>query len=496
MFLPVRPTILLPNENNMIRRLIAFAILSGLGLLAFLAFRPSTGTSDDNKEKPTLPYGLIGDGRADDTAALQKAIDAGNGSIHLPKGTYRITQSIVVNLDKTGFTAFSGDGTAQIVMAGPGPAIKFMGTHGGTAEPRTFKADVWERQRTPMVDGIEIVGAHDEADGIEAEGTMQLTVTRTVIRQCRHGIHLVKRNRNVLISACHIYQNRGIGVFYDNVSLHQSNIDGCHISYCEGGGIVSRGGDVRNLHIGTCDIESNMSAAGPPTANVLLDSTGGSIAEVAITGCTIQHNDKGKDSANIRILGRGDGLKKKDGVQWGHVTITGNVLSDVQHNIDIDNARGVTITGNTFWMAYQYNLRVKNSEQIVVGTNVFERNPGYSYGTSLQCKNALLFENCRDCTLNALHIHNVYGVDAAMTMTKCRRFNMTGLAILDCNCIGLLLNDVSDSRLSDCLIRNDTEKGKEWLSLKVIGGKGNLFADNMTGHGAEVPKDSVIVPRK
>jgi hypothetical protein len=450
-------------------------------------FRPTIGTSDEKNPKPALPYGLFGDGQTDDTAALQNAIDTGSGTIQLPKGIYRITKPLVVQLDKSGYTAFSGGGTAQILMAGPGPAIKFIGTHAGTAAPQTFKPEVWSHQRTPMVDGIEIVGAHDEADGIEAEGTMQLTVTRTVIRQCRHGIHLVKRNRNLLVSACHIYQNRGIGIFYDDVNLHQSNIDGCHISYCNGGGVVSRGGEVRNVHIGTCDIESNMAADGPVTANVLLDSTGGSIAEVAITGCTIQHNDKGKDSANIRILGLGKGIKE-GAAKWGHVTITGNVLSDVQHNIDIDNARGVTITGNTFWMAYQFNLRVRNSEQIVVGSNAFERNPGYDYGTSLKCKNALLFESCRDCTLNALHIHNVYGVDAALALEKCQRFNITGLTILDCDCIGLSMNNVSDSRLSDCLIRNDTESKGKWLSLKVVGGKGNQFADNVTANGAEIPE--------
>ena len=54
-----------------------------------------------------------------------------------------------------------------------------------------------------MVDRIEIVGAHAEADGIRAEGTMQLTITATTVRKARHGIHLTGRNRNVLISDSH-----------------------------------------------------------------------------------------------------------------------------------------------------------------------------------------------------------------------------------------------------------------------------------------------------
>ena len=69
---------------------------------------------------------------------------------------------------------------------------------------------------------------------------MELTITRVHVRKVLHAIHLVGNNRNIILSDCHLYENGGIGVFYDNVNLHQSNIVGCHISYNDGGGIVSR----------------------------------------------------------------------------------------------------------------------------------------------------------------------------------------------------------------------------------------------------------------
>ena len=115
-----------------------------------------------------------------------------------------------------------------------------------------------------MIDGLAIEGAHADAEGIEARGTMQMTISRSHLRKLKHGIHLAGNNRNVLVDACHIYENSGIGIFYDNVNLHQSNIVGCHISYNDGGGIVCKGGDVRNIHIGTCDIESNHGKNGQP----------------------------------------------------------------------------------------------------------------------------------------------------------------------------------------------------------------------------------------
>jgi hypothetical protein len=373
-------------------------------------------------------------------------------------------------------------------MDGPGPALRFVGTHEGTAAPATFKPNVWDRQRTPRVEGLEIVGGHPEADGIEASGTMQLTLQGVTIRKCRHGVRLVKRNRNILLNGCHIYQNSGIGVFYDDVNLHQSNIVGCHISYCEGGGVVCRGGDVRNIQIGTCDIEGNMARAGPPTANVLIDCTGGSTAEVAITGCTLQHDGHAPDSANVRVLGAGQGIRKGTTARWGHVTIGANVFSDVAVNVDLRDCRGVTVTGNTFWMGYKYNLRVENSEQVVVGTNAFERNPAYDYGDSKETANALLFRNCRDCTLTGLHVHGVRKMPAALELDNCSRFNVTGCSVLDCDGVGLLLKNPRFCRVADCLIRHDGEAGAEAVSLKVIGGSDNQFADNLLGNKVEVPK--------
>jgi hypothetical protein len=94
-------------------------------------------------------------------------VDAGIGDVLFPRGVYRITRTIAVDLDRVGFTALAGHGTARIVMEGPGPAFRLIGTHEGTASPPSVKANVWENQRMPTVDGIEIVGGHDQASGID-----------------------------------------------------------------------------------------------------------------------------------------------------------------------------------------------------------------------------------------------------------------------------------------------------------------------------------------
>ncbi len=378
-------------------------------------------------------------------------------------------------------------------MAGPGPAFRFVGTHAGTAAPSSVKANVWDRQRTPLVDGLEIVGGHPEAVGIEASGTMQLTLTRLVVREALHGVHLVGRSRNVILSECHIYNNKGVGVYLDRLNLHQINIANCHISYNRGGGVVSRQSEIRNLQIGTCDIEANMGGEGSePTANVLLDSTGSSIGEVAIVGCTIQHAHESPGSANIRINGESAKVSFTDELRHGNITIADNVLSDVQVNIELRNTRGVTITGNTLWKGFSQNLFVEGCDNIIVANNVFDRNPRYHYGDGSEAKLGLLFANCSNCTLAGNHIHGLGDQAAAVALRHCQGFNLTGCSILNFGPCGLWLDDVTNSRISDCLIQTE-QPGEGTVPIRATKSEGNLLTGNLLSSPPELNEGVGIV---
>jgi len=420
---------------------------------------------------PTVrDFGAVGDGEADDTAAFQRAVDAGVGDVRLPRGRYRLTRPVVVDLDRVGPTALHGTGAATVVMDGAGPAIRFVGTHDGTAAPSSVKPNVWARQRSPMAVGFEIVGAHPESGGIEATGTMQLTLDRLTIRKVQHAVRLAERNRNVIVTACHLYENRGVGLYLDDVNLHQINVTGSHISYNGGGGIVVRAGNVRNLHVTGCDVEGNMAADGPPTANVLIDSTGGAAGcgEVAIVGCTIQHTRSAKGSANVRVIGTDGG-----GARRGNVLIADNVLSDVHVNVHVAKARGVAIVGNTFWQGHEYDLLVEDTRSLVVGPNLLERAPSYQYAA--HAANGILFRRCHDATIVGLHVLGVTGGPAGVVLQECRRCNVTGCTVLDCDGAGLLLKDVTDSRVSGCLIRH-AQPPEGWRPV-VVQGCENVFID-------------------
>ena len=85
-------------------------------------------------------FGATGDGKTDDTDALQHAIDEGAGELLLPRGDYRITRSLIVDLAKVGRTSIRGEsGTARILMQGAGPAIVLRGTHSTSADPLSFR---------------------------------------------------------------------------------------------------------------------------------------------------------------------------------------------------------------------------------------------------------------------------------------------------------------------------------------------------------------------
>lgn len=417
----------------------------------------------------------VADGQRDASGVLQRIIDAAPGHLRLPPGTYRLEQTLEIRLEQTGYLTIEGSSATVLVMAAPGPALRLHGTHTKSADPEGFADQVWQRERMPVVRSLAIQGLHPQADGIEASGTMQLTLSELHLRKLQHAIHLVGNNRNVLIDACHIYENQGIGVFYDNVNLHQSNIVGCHISYCRQGGIVSRQGNVRNIHISGCDIESNMSADTSPTANIFLDCRGSShgTAEVAITGCTVQHNNSGPQSCNIRIIGLSEPSPTSGKVQEGHVTITGNILSDVKTNVWLESCRGVTLSGNTFWMGFEHNLLLEDCTHVVMAANNFDRNPRYDYGVAKSSKNQIVLRQCSDCTLTGLHVSQVKAVPAVW-LEDCARLNVSGLTILDCE-FGLHLKNVSRSSFTACLIDQSGQPNSSSRDVTIEGGSGNRF---------------------
>ena len=429
----------------------------------------------------------------DMTSELQGQIDENGGRLLLTAKNYRITSTLEFDLKALGAAAVKSIGGATIIMDGPGPAIRFTGTHAGTASPKSFVPATWN-ERMPIVTGIEILGAHPEADGIELRQTVAPIINRVSVRWCRHGIHLVNRNRNVVISDCHLYENSGIGVFLDDVNLHQINVSNSHISYNRAGGIVVRDGNVRNLQVTGCDIEGNMPADETPTktANILIDVSGSadtrtkSVAEIAITGCTIQHsaNYSGGEDKTQAVGGANIRLAGKEIYPINSVTISGNVLSDTTTNVDISYSHDVTISSNTFFAPKPNNLLVSHSQRVVVSGNTFNPRQFSRPGT-------IRFTDSADCVLANSTIHKFATQDGAVILDRCSGFMLTGLVLSDCDS-GIVLRDTSATTIANCRVSRTTEGQADFAldgSNRGILLSGNSFSGTAKINATAVEKN-------
>ena len=454
-------------------------LVAGLSVVALAQFAaPAFSKQDLAEQIPNLA------GLPDVTDRLQAEIESQGGLLALPAGFHRITRPLEIDLAKHPNAAVRvTGGKATLIMDGAGPALRLRGSHEGTADPKSFKPATWN-EATPVVSDVVILGNHAEAEGIELFQCVQPTISRVSVRGCRHGIHLVTRNRNVLISDCQIMENEGVGIYLDDVNLHQINITHCHISYNRQGGIVVRDGNVRNLQITGCDVESNMAAdtetPSDRIANILLDVSGSpgerskSIAEVAITGCTIQHSanygaDQGKTvapgGANIRFLG-------KEAYPIDSVTVTGNVLSDTTVNVHIDWATDITLGGNTFFAPKPDQLIVSNSKRITVTGNTF--NP-----REFERPGALRFIDSADCVISASSIHNARSTEGAVILQNCEGFVLTGLNLTDC-ARGIVLKNSRDTLISACRVARTTA-GAPDLEIDPASREIQLEGNRLTG---------------
>ncbi len=441
-------------------------------------------------------FGAAADGVTDDTNALQHALDAGDGVLKLSKGTYRITQPLVIDLTKQGYAAVIGDGgTPRIVMAGAGPAIQVIGDHRGTALPGTVKPHTWDRERFPTVSGVEIVGEHPEAIGIQLRKTMQMTVSQVLVRNCRYGVHLVERNRNFLLCDSHIYDNAEYGLFLDRCNLHQINVTGNQISYNKRAGIKSLDGDIHNLQITGNDIEYNnnpgvdKSPNGEPTgAEIWFEAAAGVISEVTIASNTIQATVQ-PGGANIRIHGSGQAAPFSARL----IAITGNILGSQTRGIELLSAQRVAITGNTIYGAADLSLLARHCSGLSMTGNTV----AWQGLPNDPPRDGILCQDCDNGILSDLVTQGMSAGSpesgAAITLVRCRDFTISNCHILDPRHRGIELQDCTRCRVSGNHIIDRSDKPTMQQAIRIVGKRGqNLVSDNTTG-GA-VGENLVIPP--
>ncbi|MFM7317662.1 MAG: right-handed parallel beta-helix repeat-containing protein [bacterium] len=441
-------------------------------------------------------FGAKGDGKTDDTAALQHAIDQSSGLIEFPSGTFLIKKTLVVDLTKKGPMSIRGAaGSTSIVMKGPGPAFRLVGSHKGTADPKSWTDKTRLQERFPNVTGIEIRGEHPDAIGIELIETAKPTIQNIFIRECRVGIHVRQRNRDILIADSHIYNNEDYGLFLDHVNLHQMNVCGCHISYNKGAAIAMIGGDLHNLQFTGNDIEYSHSAdlKRSDSSDILIDARNGIASEITFASNTIQ-GKASVNGANVRILGRIDA----EGFPSARlIAITGNILGSQSTSVQMQFAQRVTLTGNTIYDGHTAGLKAIDCDGLVIANNVH----GWSHQPKSPRPDHYELERCVGVSITGEVFQNAGGTEGENTgvicLKDCREVALGQLVIRNPRKRGIRIENSSVITVSGCTITTDR---KEELSASIeltgqstdIVVSGNVLAAGRRGSVAGLNETVVV----
>ncbi len=445
---------------------------------------PLTGKVDSGDIRN---FGAVGDGVTDDTEAFRRAVEETGGAIFISSGRYRITETIEFVMSSSGRAGINGDsGTGSVIMAGAGPAFRVIGSHHGTSNPDSVTDDVWLFERMPVIENLEIIGEHSEADGLELINTMQPVVRGVLIRDVRHGILLRERSRNFILDSSHIYNCSGTGLFFDHVNIHQANVQGSHISFCKQGGIKSVGGEIRNLQITGNDIEYNYDQEADQSADIWIDVREGTVREGTISSNTIQ-SVPSPGGANIRFTGAEDSYDKT-----GLWSITGNHISNAYINIHIDSGRGFTITGNSFIRGIDRNLMVENSRNIVFGSNSIDNNPDYREDSG----NGISIRNSQGVLLTGLQMEiagQVKNRAGAVEILNSSEVSVTACQIFYPDPTGIYIEDSRNIQIDQCMIQRGENRPGLTASIRVAGNSEQIFIrNNLVTSGAE--GDIIAVP--
>ncbi len=409
----------------------------------------------DNLCTDLKQFGVIGDGVADDAPALQRALDESRGVFFLPPGDYRLSHGLKVRLDQRGHTAVRSQG-ARLLNQSPEPALHVIGTHTGSASPAELTDAVGAHELMPTVCDLEIVGGHG-GDGIRLERTYKAVVSRVTVRDCVHGIHIPNHNRNIIIADCHLYRNYGIGVFLDNVNLHQINIHGCHIQYNYRGGIKIVEGNVRNVQIVGNDIEYNRNPedASEPAGDVWFVAGPIGIREGAICGNTIQGVPT-RDGANVRL----EGIGPQNMLKVGLLTVSGNLITSQQVNILCRYARGIALGDNIHISGHTRNIRVEDCEQVTITGAVLDNNPDYQPAAP----GGIELSRVQGCTVTGVMAENCR---EALSATACTGLTVSGCCFRNTQGRAISLMNCADVAVTGCVFPDTAGNMTEALAQEL-----------------------------
>ena len=300
--------------------------------------------------KNVRSYGAIGDGLADDTAAIQAVFDtAENGAaIYFPSGTYLVSGLTVKDLERI-----------RIYGDGNGSEIKLI------ESSNTTLLDIYNCPRF-ILENLRFNGNRDNqisGGGVCVSQGEFSVIARIEIAYCKeYGLKLTGTGTGegwngtdeINVHNCYIYYNTGDGVLiYDT---HDHTISGCNIEFNSGNGVHLQS-------CSCCNIVSSMLTSNEAHGIYAEEATrynvvGSQIRNNGECGIKVMGGKQGNIVANdIHINGRIDTASFRSGILLGY-TRKCHIVSNMCSNYD-------------FTATQTYGLETYGMSESILACNTF-----------------------------------------------------------------------------------------------------------------------------
>jgi hypothetical protein len=203
-------------------------------------------------------FGAYGDGKHDDTQAIQDAINNANGDeVYIPAGTYRITKSL--RYITTGYAAgikLSGSGEKTVLDYHFANSTPFLLIDGASAKPYQFQRGGYIKDL--KITSVTVFGPKSQGDVINLTGWWLGEIKNVIITRC-FGNGIVSPLRLDIDANPDAYSSSSLNIeatevsFIDGVGIWQAAGIGCplwhiqrdRIGLCKGGGVIIGGNSTR-----------------------------------------------------------------------------------------------------------------------------------------------------------------------------------------------------------------------------------------------------------